>query len=124
MSRSIDVARHMFTLDCPDAPALAEFYGRLLGWRVVLSEGWAEVLPASGTGGISFQQVEEYVAPDWPEATVPQQGHLDFYVESLPDALEFADSIGAVRHAHQPGGEGGFVVYLDPAGHLFCLCRK
>jgi hypothetical protein len=30
-------------------------------------------------------------------------------------------SAGATRHDHQPAEAGGFVVYLDPAGHPFCL---
>ncbi|WP_346434207.1 VOC family protein [Phytohabitans maris] len=29
-------------------------------------------------------------------------------------------SIGATKHPHQPGTS--FRVFLDPAGHPFCLC--
>ncbi|MDA8439975.1 MAG: hypothetical protein M0Z51_14095 [Propionibacterium sp.] len=28
--------------------------------------------------------------------------------------------LGATKHAHQPGTP--FRVFLDPAGHRFCLC--
>ena len=30
---------------------------------------------------------------------------------------------GATAHEHQPSENGGFRVYLDPAGHPFCLVR-
>ena len=30
-------------LDCPDPAVLAEFYGRLLDWKVQLDGDWAEV---------------------------------------------------------------------------------
>ena len=31
---------------------------------------------------------------------------------------------GATVHDHQPSESGSFRVYLDPAGHPFCLCRS
>jgi hypothetical protein len=30
---------------------------------------------------------------------------------------------GATLHEHQPSETGSFRVYLDPAGHPFCLSR-
>lgn len=36
------------------------------------------------------------------------------------DEAEAAVALGAVKHDHQPGTS--FRVFLDPAGHPFCLC--
>ncbi|WP_313502259.1 VOC family protein [Corynebacterium variabile] len=125
-------------LDCPDAVDLAEFYGALLEWAVVLPgpdepdalhPEWVSVRPPKvAEAGFSrgFQRVDNYRAPAWPDGPVPQQEHLDFWVESIPDAEKVAVALGAVRAGHQRGEAGGegFVVFLDPVGHPFCLCRS
>lgn len=46
--------------------------------------------------------------------------HLDVVVEDLDAAEEAVAALGATRHPHQPGTS--FRVFLDPAGHPFCLC--
>jgi hypothetical protein len=73
-------------------------------------------------GGVtlSFQRVEPYVAPTWPEGPRPKQMHLDFFVDDLDEAEAFVLGIGATKCADQPGER--FRVYLDPVGHPFCLC--
>lgn len=120
----------MIALDCPDAEALADFYARLLGWRVHSSgdyPDWVDVLPpgdGDGAMAIACQQIENYRAPDWPEGPVPQQEHLDFYVDSIADAAPLAEAAGATRHPHQPSEDGMFMVFLDPVGHPFCLCQE
>ena len=105
-------------IDCPDARVLADFYGELLGWQVHGDAEWAEV--RSDGHGICFQQVANYRAPRWPGQKVPQQSHLDLIVDSLDDAEPSVLALGATRAEHQPGTS--FRVFLDPAGHLFCLC--
>jgi catechol 2,3-dioxygenase-like lactoylglutathione lyase family enzyme len=108
-------------IDCPDAAALATFYGALLDWKVELDEGWADVRADYGQC-ISFQQVEDYRAPVWPGQEVPQQFHLDVIVDDL-DAGEVAvRELGATLAETQPGMT--FRVFLDPAGHPFCLCTS
>ncbi|MBN9103400.1 MAG: VOC family protein [Propionibacteriaceae bacterium] len=108
-------------IDCPDAAALATFYGALLDWKVELDEGWADVRADYGQC-ISFQQVEDYRAPVWPGQEVPQQFHLDVIVDDL-DAGEVAvRELGATLAETQPGTT--FRVFLDPAGHPFCLCTS
>jgi Glyoxalase-like domain len=108
-----------FVIDCPDATALGTFYGAMLDWKVETSDGWAEVRSEDGQC-ISFQQVEAYSSPAWPGQDVPQQIHLDVIVDDL-DAGEVAVlGLGATKHEHQPGTT--FRVFLDPAGHPFCLC--
>ena len=52
-------------IDCPDPGALAKFYGALLDWKVDVSSDWAEVRADYGQC-ISFQQVEAYTPPRWP----------------------------------------------------------
>lgn len=109
-----------FVIDCPDAAALATFYGALLDWRVTVDDDWAEIRPPDGTDCISFQQVQEYQAPQWPGQRVPQQMHLDVMVEDLDAGEAAVVELGATKADHQPGTT--FRVFLDPAGHPFCLC--
>src|SRR5215470_1414402 len=98
-----------FVIDCPDPGVLARFYGAMLDWKVDVFSDWAEVRADDGQC-ISFQQVQDYTPPRWPGQEVPQQMHLDVMV----------DDLGAAKHEHQPGTS--FRVFLDPAGHPFCLC--
>ncbi len=115
------IAQHPgFVIDCPDAGALATFYGALLGWKVEASDGWADIRPADGSQCISFQQVDAYTPPVWPGQQVPQQIHLDVMVEDLDAAEPKVLELGATKHDQQPGTT--FRVFLDPAGHPFCLC--
>jgi hypothetical protein len=108
-----------FVIDCPDPGALAAFYGALLDWKVIGKPDWTEIRSEDGQC-ISFQQVEDYRAPVWPGQDVPQQMHLDVVVEDLDAAEPHVLELGATRHDHQPGTT--FRVFLDPAGHPFCLC--
>jgi hypothetical protein len=64
--------------------------------------------------------VDGYRAPVWPGQDVPQQVHLDVVVDDLDAAEREVLALGATKHEHQPGTT--FRVYLDPAGHPFCLC--
>jgi predicted enzyme related to lactoylglutathione lyase len=107
-----------FVIDCPDPGVLAAFYGTLLDWKVEASSNWAEIRTEDNC--ISFQQVENYTAPEWPGQGVPQQMHLDVMVEDLDAAEAAVLELGATKPEHQPGTT--FRVFLDPAGHPFCLC--
>ena len=109
-----------FVIDCPDARVLADFYGALLDWDVKGDAEWAEIRPADGSNCISFQQVANFRAPQWPGQDVPQQMHLDLVVDELDAAEAAVIELGATKHDHQPGTT--FRVFLDPAGHPFCLC--
>lgn len=109
-----------FVLDCPDPGVLAAFYAELLGWQVKTDDDWAEIRPEDGGDCISFQQVADYRPPEWPGQGVPQQMHLDVDVDDLDAAEAAVLGLGATKHEHQPGTT--FRVFLDPAGHPFCLC--
>lgn len=109
-------------LDCPDAHVLAEFYRRLLGWDVALSEpDWVLLRCPTGGTGLSFQSEAAYRPPVWPEQSDDQQKmlHLDIQVDDLEAAGAHAVEAGAVLAGYQP--QDTVRVYLDPAGHPFCL---
>lgn len=107
-------------LDAPDARELAEFYGQLLDWQVRVDDDgtWAEITSDSWPP-ICFQQVEDYHAPSWPSQAHPQQMHLDVVVDDLDVAEAAVVERGAGKAAEQPGET--FRVFLDPAGHPFCI---
>ena len=109
-------------LDCPDTIALARFYSELSGWSITSDsdDAWAQ-LDTTGGWTLAFQHVEDYRAPAWPEQDVPQQFHLDFDVADLDDGERKVLTLGATKTEHQPGMT--FRVFLDPAGHPFCLCQ-
>jgi predicted enzyme related to lactoylglutathione lyase len=114
-------------LDCPDPLELATFYAALTGLEVEpLGEfaledvTWIELLN-DGHATIGFQKVRSFVAPTWPEGSVPQQLHLDFSVEDLDESEAHALRLGATKADFQPGQS--FRVFLDPVGHPFCLVQ-
>ena len=115
----------MVVLDTPDPRALAEFYSGLLGWEIDAEaddEDWVTVRNPDGPV-LAFQLAPGLPAPTWPEDGVPQQSHLDFYVQSYEDAEARALALGAVL-LEGSDAHPGFRVYADPSGHPFCLCME
>ena len=115
-------------LDCPDPAALARFYALVLGWPVTRADAtddWIEIRGPGGPG-LAFQLAPNHIAPSWPDGAIPQQLHLDIDVAEL-DAAEAAVLAAGATATGLPertdGGSETFRVYLDPAGHPFCLCR-
>ena len=109
-------------LDAPDAPALAEFYCRLLGWTAKRAEpDWVLLRRPDGGTSLSFQTEPEYVRPTWPGVAGEQlmMLHLDIEVDDLEAAGAHALAAGATLAEYQP--QDDVRVYLDPAGHPFCL---
>lgn len=112
-------------LDSPDARDLAAFYRRLLGWEVAEDEpDWVRLPSPAGGAGLSFQTESRYVRPVWPAGPGdPQMSvHLDIVVEDLAAAGEHAIAAGAMLADYQP--QDDVRVYLDPAGHPFCLAVR
>ena len=107
-------------LDCPDPKTLAEFYGALLDWKVEQGSEDRWSVRAEYGDSLGFQKVEGFTSPQWPGQDVPQQMHLDVVVDDLDVAEAAVLELGASKHEHQPGTT--FRVFLDPAGHPFCLC--
>lgn len=121
-TRSIELGT--VCVDCHDAHAMADFYGRLLGWQVTARESdWVLLRDPDGGTGLSFQAEEDYVPPTWPEEPAEQQKmlHLDLWVRDLDDAVATAVTAGARLADHQP--QDDVRVLFDPAGHPFCLFR-
>jgi catechol 2,3-dioxygenase-like lactoylglutathione lyase family enzyme len=111
----------LVALDCPDPRRLAEFYAALTGWDVDGGDDdWVQ-LRSGGGATIAFQRSPDHVPPDWPSADRPQQAHLDFDVADLDEGERQVLALGARKAEFQPGS--GFRVFLDLAGHPFCLVR-
>jgi catechol 2,3-dioxygenase-like lactoylglutathione lyase family enzyme len=109
-------------LDSPDARALAAFYQRLLGWAIKSDEpGWVTMAAPDGPTSLSFQTDTGYARPTWPAGEKDQQMmlHLDIEVDDLAVAGAYATAAGAVLAEFQP--QQDVRVFLDPAGHPFCL---
>jgi hypothetical protein len=107
-------------LDCPDPQPLAQFYGDLLDWKVAQIDEIMWSVRAEYGDSLCFQRVDAYTPPRWPGQDVPQQMHIDVVVDDLDTAEAAVLELGATKHEHQPGTT--FRVFLDPAGHPFCLC--
>ncbi|MDP6666670.1 MAG: VOC family protein [Dehalococcoidia bacterium] len=112
-------------LDSSDARKLASFYRQLLGWSVVENEpGWVKLTPPGGGPGLSFQSEPAYIPPTWPsdQARQQMQLHLDIAVDDLEAAGALAAAAGATLADYQP--QETVRVFLDPAGHPFCLFHR
>ena len=106
--------------DAPDIKGLAEFYTALTGWETVRdTEDWITIRGSDGQE-IAFQKAPNHVAPQWPGQDLPQQVHLDLFVDDHEAAAKRAEELGATRLAD---GEH-WITLADPAGHPFDLCRK
>ena len=105
-----------------DPDALATFYERLLGYERTTDEPeWVMLKPPGGGAGLSFQ-LERYHAPaTWPAGPTDQQmqAHLDIAVDELEAAGQVAREAGATLAEYQP--QDDVRVWIDPAGHPFCL---
>lgn len=127
MNDNLQIKMYSFTIDCNDPHALAKFYSTLTGWEAMsMGEDWACVYaPGTNQGTypiILFQRNPEYIPPVWPEEPEAQQqmAHLDFAVNDLEKAVQYAIDCGATMADQQFSDE--WRVMFDPAGHPFCLC--
>lgn len=109
-------------ISAPDANELVRFYQKLLGWNIVEDEpGWAMLRDPGGGVGLNFQTEEDYVRPVWPAGPGDPQMmmHLEIRVDDLAAGAAHAEACGATAAAFQP--QDDVRVYIDPAGHPFCL---
>lgn len=112
----------LVALDCPDPRALAAFYQQIVGGSIkqsTASDEWIRLETGAGVD-LGFQLDPDYQAPTWPDG-VPQQAHLDLDVPDLAEGERAVVAVGAIKADVQPSPES-WLVFLDPAGHPFCLC--
>lgn len=128
MDDELKIKMSAFTLDCKDPHELAEFYSVLLKWEIPYYDEEYAIVGAPGTNqgaypGITFQRNPEYKPPVWPEEPEAQQqmAHIDFAVNDLEKAVQYAIHCGATIADKQFSDV--WTVMFDPAGHPFCLCQ-
>lgn len=124
-------------LDTTDARGLAEFYRELFGLSYrpgdeppapgqpdPLGRDWLVLRNDDGVP-LAFQQVDQFVAPTWPDGSVPQQLHLDTTVSSVEELEREhrrALDLGARMLLDRIDDEDEPLrVYADPHGHPFCI---
>ena len=108
------------TIDCSDPHHLARFYQSLLGGSIAATNDDFVALSLDQALRLDFQRIAHYRPPTWPESATPSQMHLDLVVEELDEAERRTIALGGHKADHQPGGDR-FRVFVDPAGHPFCL---
>ncbi|GAB2656310.1 VOC family protein [Saccharopolyspora gloriosae] len=128
MSTAAPLSIAAFAIDTPDPRALAEFYGRLLGWEIDEAEAepdWVELADPAGGPPLAFQLDPHFVPPTWPDRTRPQMMHVDVRVATLEEGHERAVGAGARLLPQPPDRQGvNWRVYADPDGHPFCVCAQ
>lgn len=125
-------------LDTTDARRTAEFWRQLLG--LVYRPGhepppagepdpagsdWLNLFERDGTPRLAFQQVPSLPRTTWPDPDVPQQLHLDLTVDSVAELAAVHGRIlalgGQLRYDRSDDPDEPLRVYVDPAGHTFCV---
>ncbi len=109
----------MTSLDCAEPVPLAEFWAALLD-GTVLASGEEVSVVQTDTIMLATIRVPGYRAPTWPGGDTPKHIHLDLAVRDLDEAEAQALRLGARKAAEQPQPDQ-WRVFLDPAGHPFCL---
>lgn len=110
-------------LDTRDPRGLATFYQQLLGGELSEESGadddWVELDCGMAATKLAFQLSPHHSPPTFPDEYGSQQFHLDVLVESLDTGEADVLRIGGRKVAGQDHDH--FRVFLDPAGHPFCL---
>ncbi len=122
MKTKAPIKKVNIVIDCDDAGVMSKFYSKILKWECTHphANGWAAITSPFGMV-IAFQEVENYTPPAWPwqEGKQGQMLHLDFYVDNLEEAVQFAMQCGAKLANEQYYKTSRTMI--DPEGHPFCL---
>lgn len=110
------------SLDCADPHLLADFWASLLGGEVAFRSD-TFVAVQLGSMWLTAVGVENYKPPTWPGDDTPKQIHLDLAVKDLALGERQVLELGATRCDIQPQPDS-YLVFLDPAGHPFCLTTQ
>lgn len=107
------------SLDCADPHPLADFWAAAVDGEVAFrSDEFCAV--KVGSMWLTAVRVENYQPPTWPSDATPKQIHLDLAVSDLEAAEREVLALGAIKADTQLAPEA-YLVFLDPAGHPFCL---
>ena len=119
----MDMLRQVIVFDASDLSAESAFWAGILHGHVLADDDWHSVFDASGEWRIGVQLAPDHSPPDWPNATIPQQVHLDLHANDFVAAHEEAIALGArlLQPAADLNAIQGHQVYADPAGHPFCI---
>lgn len=117
------IKHSVVVFDASDLSAESRFWAGVLGGVVDAEEDWHMVL-VDGQPRVGVQLAPDHVPPDWPDGIPKQQIHVDLWVDDIDDARRTVTSSGAslLQTAADDGAPDAFEVYVDPAGHPFCLC--
>ena len=97
----------MFTIDCADVAAQAEFYTKLLGWKITYQDDNAVMLSSGDGPALGFGRVDDYHPPQWPDPQGSKQFHLDMSVSDIPAAEAEAVAAGGVPGSTDEKAQGG-----------------
>ena len=116
------INHRVVVFDAAELEAESSFWAGVLGGTVDVEDAWHMVF-VDGEPRVGVQLAPNHVPPDWPDG-MPQQIHLDLWVDHFEDAHATVMSLGAkvLKPAEDGPSPDTFQVYSDPAGHPFCLC--
>jgi glyoxalase superfamily protein len=120
----VDLIRHVIVFDAADVGAESGFWAAVFKGHVVADdEEFHCVLDESGSWVIGVQHAPNHTPPEWPGGPQQQQIHLDLHVEDPQRAHDEVIDLGArvLQSAPSFTTEEGHQVYVDPAGHPFCI---
>jgi hypothetical protein len=110
------------SFDCDDPHALADFWAAVVDGEVAFRSDNFDAVKA-GSLWLTAVKVDKYQPPTWPGDDTPKQIHLDLAVSDLAAGEREVLALGATRATTQPSPES-YLVFLDPAGHPFCLSTQ
>jgi uncharacterized glyoxalase superfamily protein PhnB len=116
------ITHQVVVFDSADLTSESSFWAGVLDGTVDAEDDWHMVL-VDGSPRVGVQLAPDHVPPEWPDG-VPQQIHLDLWVEDVAAAHQTVMDLGAtlLQPAQDTDTPDNFQVYADPAGHPFCLC--
>jgi hypothetical protein len=106
-------------MDCDDPRALGNFWASVLDGDVAFASDEFVAVKLDRLW-LSAVRIDDYRPPTWPSGELPKEIHLDLAVEDLARGEAEILALGAVKATTQPAPDR-FLVFLDPAGHPFCL---
>lgn len=121
---AMEIMRQVVVFDAADLGAESTFWAGVLDGHVVADDedGWHIVLDARGRWRIGVQLAPGHEPPHWPNGTPGQQVHLDLHVQDPVGAHDRVMALGArLLEPDDLAADEGNQVYVDPAGHPFCI---